>query len=300
MYLWLRKKLLKSLGSADEIEIAELKEKEKGLICFEGWEDLRLDCLLKASAEVLGKGFSGSAYKAALEDGIIVAVKRLSAVHFSAAQGGKVFDRQIRIIGRVRHPNVVSLEAFCDAHEEKLLVYNYMHKPRCRETNARLSHPEEDSGDRRRRTCVHPQVSDEVPASARQPEAVKHSDRRAGQRGCVSEWGIMRFAANIRCSPGDPSGCSSDRGTFTAVAPASQRYLAPELASGKEQATQESDVYSFCMMIQKVATDKEMEDGELQEEEISEMVKIALLCTAGRPEKRPEMSQVVRMMGEFL
>ncbi|KAG6501313.1 probable leucine-rich repeat receptor-like protein kinase At1g68400 [Zingiber officinale] len=118
--------------------------------------------------------------------------------------------------------------------------------------------------------------------------------------GCVSEWGIMRFAANIRCSPGDPSGCSSDRGTFTAVTPASQRYLAPELASGKEQATQESDVYSFCMMIQKVATDKEMEDGEIQEEEISGMVKIALLCTAGRTERRPEMSQVVRMMGEFL
>ncbi|KAG6501314.1 hypothetical protein ZIOFF_041193 [Zingiber officinale] len=51
MYLWLRKKLLKSLGTADEIEIAELKEKEKGLICFEGGEDLRLDCLLKALAE---------------------------------------------------------------------------------------------------------------------------------------------------------------------------------------------------------------------------------------------------------
>ncbi|XP_042401313.1 probable leucine-rich repeat receptor-like protein kinase At1g68400 [Zingiber officinale] len=85
-------------------------------------EDLRLDCLLKASAEVLRKGFSGSTYKTVLEDGIIVVVKRLRAVHFSAARGGKVFDRQMRIIGRVRHPNVVSQEAFCDAHEEKLLV----------------------------------------------------------------------------------------------------------------------------------------------------------------------------------
>lgn len=126
MYLWLRKKLLRSLGSADEIEIAELKGKEKGLICFGGGEDLRLDCLLKASAEVLGKGISGSTYKAVLEDGIIVAVKRLSAVHFSAAHGGKAFDRQMRTIGRVRHPNVVSLRAFCDAHEEKLLVYDFM------------------------------------------------------------------------------------------------------------------------------------------------------------------------------
>ncbi|KAG6501318.1 hypothetical protein ZIOFF_041197 [Zingiber officinale] len=79
--------LLKSLGSADEIEITELKEKEKGLICFKGGEDLRLDCLLKVLAEVLRKGFSGSTYKVVLKEGIIVVVKRLRAVHFSAAQG---------------------------------------------------------------------------------------------------------------------------------------------------------------------------------------------------------------------
>lgn len=118
--------------------------------------------------------------------------------------------------------------------------------------------------------------------------------------GCVAEWGIMRLATNFRCSPGDPLGSFSDQGTFAAAAVASQRYRAPELASGKEQATQESDVYGFGMMILEVATDKEMDDGELQQEEIMGMVKIAMLCTAERPEKRPEMSQVARMMSEFL
>lgn len=102
----------------------EGKEMDRRLVFFEGGEDLRLDSLLKASAEVLGKGTSGSTYKAVLEDGIMVAVKRLSAVQFPSHS--KAFNQRMHLIGRLRNCHVVSLRAYCNAHEEKLLVYDYM------------------------------------------------------------------------------------------------------------------------------------------------------------------------------
>ena len=105
-------------------EEEENKKKDKGLVCFEGGEDLRLECLLKSSAEVLGKGSTGSTYKAVLDDGLVVAVKRLSNVRFPSFS--KCFNRRLNLMGRLRHSNVVSLRAYCNAHEEKLLVYDYM------------------------------------------------------------------------------------------------------------------------------------------------------------------------------
>lgn len=83
-----------------------------------------LESLLKASAEVLGKGVSGSTYKAVLEDGIVVAVKRLSALQFPGRS--KAFDRHMRHVVRFRHRHVVSLRGYCNSNGERLLVYDYL------------------------------------------------------------------------------------------------------------------------------------------------------------------------------
>jgi hypothetical protein len=99
-------------------------QKSGALVCFEGGEELRLETLLKASAEVLGKGVSGSTYKAVLEDGIVAAVKRLSALQFPGRS--KAFDRHMRLVGRLRHRHVVSLRGYCSSNGERLLVYDYL------------------------------------------------------------------------------------------------------------------------------------------------------------------------------
>lgn len=76
-------------------------------------------------------------------------------------------------------------------------------------------------------------------------------------------------------------------------------YRAPELSAGKApKATQESDVYSFGMVLLEVVTDKEIDDGDC-EGEMMGMVKIGMMCTAECSEERPKMSQVLRMMSEF-
>ena len=108
----------KSFGSG-------VQEAEKNkLFFFEGCSfSFDLEDLLKASAEVLGKGSYGAAYKAVMEEGTNVVVKRLKEV----VVGKKEFEQQMEIVGRIgRHPNVMPLRAYYYSKDEKLLVYNYM------------------------------------------------------------------------------------------------------------------------------------------------------------------------------
>jgi hypothetical protein len=80
-----------------------------------------LEDLLRASAEVLGKGAFGTAYRAVLEDATTVVVKRLKEV----SAGRRDFEQQMELVGRVRHDNVVGLRAYYYSKDEKLLVYDY-------------------------------------------------------------------------------------------------------------------------------------------------------------------------------
>lgn len=81
-----------------------------------------LEDLLRASAEVLGKGTFGTAYKAVLESGPVVAVKRLKDVTISE----KEFRDKIEAVGEMDHHNLVPLRAYYFSRDEKLLVYDYM------------------------------------------------------------------------------------------------------------------------------------------------------------------------------
>jgi hypothetical protein len=133
MFVYVRRKLRSATDAPDAALCFEEEEKRDdrchktsgGLVCFDGGDELRLESLLKASAEVLGKGVSGSTYKAVLEDGIVVAVKRLSALQFPASRS-KAFDRHMRVVGRLRHRHVVSLRAYCNSNGERLLVYDFL------------------------------------------------------------------------------------------------------------------------------------------------------------------------------
>jgi hypothetical protein len=92
------------------------------LVFFEGPAlAFDLEDLLHASAEVLGKGAFGTAYRALLEDATTVVVKRLKEV----SAGRREFEQQMELIGRIRHGNVAELRAYYYSKDEKLLVYDY-------------------------------------------------------------------------------------------------------------------------------------------------------------------------------
>ncbi|KAF5743481.1 inactive receptor kinase [Tripterygium wilfordii] len=103
-------------------KISDSQDKNNRLVFFEGCSlAFDLEDLLRASAEVLGKGTFGTTYKAALEDGSTVVVKRLKEVSISK----KEFEQQMEVVGNIRRENVTALRAFYHSKDEKLMVYDY-------------------------------------------------------------------------------------------------------------------------------------------------------------------------------
>ncbi|OWM77333.1 pollen receptor-like kinase 3 [Punica granatum] len=81
--------------------------------------------LMKASAEVLGNGSLGSAYKAVMANGVSVVVKRMREMNAFTKEG---FDAEMRRFGKIRHPNILTPLAYHYRREEKLLVSEYIPK----------------------------------------------------------------------------------------------------------------------------------------------------------------------------
>ncbi|KAK1320899.1 putative inactive receptor kinase [Acorus calamus] len=116
------KKGSKERSSSLEKKAAGKQDENNRMVFFDGCNfAFDLEDLLRASAEVLGKGTFGTAYKAALEDAVTVVVKRLKDV----GVGRREFEQQMEVVGRVRHENVVELRAYYYSKDEKLMVYDY-------------------------------------------------------------------------------------------------------------------------------------------------------------------------------
>ncbi|GKU90288.1 hypothetical protein SLEP1_g4296 [Rubroshorea leprosula] len=78
---------------------------------------------MRASAELLGRGTMGIIYKAVLGKCLIVTVKQLDAG--LAGTSKEVFEQLMESVGGLRHPNLVPLRAYFQAHKEGLLIYDY-------------------------------------------------------------------------------------------------------------------------------------------------------------------------------
>lgn len=112
-----------SYGGGEDSDATSATDRSR-LVFFERRKQFELEDLLKASAEMLGKGSLGTVYKAVLDDGsTTVAVKRLKDANPCPR---KEFEQYMEIIGRLKHQNVVKLRAYYYAKEEKLLVYEYL------------------------------------------------------------------------------------------------------------------------------------------------------------------------------
>ncbi|GLJ42937.1 hypothetical protein SUGI_0890990 [Cryptomeria japonica] len=73
---------------------------------------------------ILGQGGFGRVYKGSLEDGEIVAVKR---IYQNSQEGLRQYESEIALIDSLSHPNLVPLLGWChDREGELLLVYEYM------------------------------------------------------------------------------------------------------------------------------------------------------------------------------
>ncbi|PIN03947.1 Serine/threonine protein kinase [Handroanthus impetiginosus] len=77
--------------------------------------------MLRAAGWMIGKGTFGYSYKAILENGNPIVVKRLRNVNVTY----EGFKQHIEVIGRIRHENVAELRTYHFSSNDKYLVYDY-------------------------------------------------------------------------------------------------------------------------------------------------------------------------------
>ncbi|OWM75573.1 hypothetical protein CDL15_Pgr021737 [Punica granatum] len=91
--------LLNSPKSAKHLNSCFLRT----VVTNSNWEDM-----LRASAEVLGKGLLATSYEAYLEDGPMIVVKMLKLAKVATTE----FEKLIEQISSIRHKNVATLRAY--------------------------------------------------------------------------------------------------------------------------------------------------------------------------------------------
>lgn len=73
---------------------------------------------------ILGKGGFGVVYKGRLNNGTVVAVKRIK--DYNAVGGEIQFQTEVELISLAVHRNLLRLWGFCSTESERLLIYPYM------------------------------------------------------------------------------------------------------------------------------------------------------------------------------
>lgn len=275
-----------------------------------------LEDLLKASAEVLGKGTFGTAYKAVLETGTVVAVKRLRDVTVPE----KEFREKIEAVGVLNHENLVPLMAYYYSRDEKLLVYDYMPMG----SFSALLHGNRGAG----RTPLNWETRSAIALGAAHGIAYLHSQGPTVSHGNIKSSNVLltkSYEARV-----------SDFGLSQVVGPSSTPnriagYRAPEVTDPRK-VSQKADVYSFGVLLLEMLTGKapthahlneegvdlprwvqsvvreewtaEVFDLELLryqnvEEEMVQLLQLAIDCVAQYPDKRPSMAEVSSRIEEL-
>ncbi|TYJ99108.1 LRR receptor-like serine/threonine-protein kinase FEI 2 isoform X1 [Cucumis melo var. makuwa] len=267
--------------------------------------------------DVVGSGGFGIVYRMVMNDCGTFAVKKIDG---SRKGSDQVFERELEILGCIKHINLVNLRGYCSLPSSKLLIYDFLamgslddflheHGPGKQplDWRARLRIA---FGSARGIAYLHHDCS---------PKIV-HRDIKSSNilldenlEPHVSDFGLAKLLVD-------------DDAHVTTVVAGTFGYLAPEyLQSGR--ATEKSDIYSFGVLLLELVTGKRPTDPSfverglnvvgwmhilLRENKMDEIVdkrckdvdadtveailELAAKCTDANPDNRPSMSQVLQFL----
>ncbi|KAG8473424.1 hypothetical protein CXB51_035605 [Gossypium anomalum] len=270
---------------------------------------------------VVGSGGSGRVYKGRLDDGSVAAIKRLKQ---RRTQGGlQQFQTEVEMVSMAVNRNLLRLRGFCLTPTERLLVYPFMLNGSVR--SCLRERPESQAPldwGVRKRIALGAARGLEYLHDHCNPKII-HRDLKAADilldenfDAVVGGFGLAKLMDYK-----DTHVITAVRGTIGHIAP---EYL----SSGR--ASEKTDVFGYGIMLLELITgqkavdiarfandddvmlldwvegllkEKKLEmlvDSDLQgnyiDEEVEQLMQVALLCTQSTPMGRPKMGEVVRMV----
>ncbi|KAK6920811.1 Protein kinase domain [Dillenia turbinata] len=321
IWVWMLSKKDRALKRYTEVKKQVEPEGSTKLITFHG--DLpypsceiieKLESLNEE--DVVGSGGFGTVYRMVMNDCGTFAVKRIDR---SREGSDQVFERELEVLGSIKHINLVNLRGYCRLPSSKLLIYDYLamgslddflheHGPESTLSwNARLKIAH---GSARGLAYLH---HDCFPR-------VVHRDIKSSNilldenlEPHVADFGLAKLLVD-------------EDAHVTTVVAGTFGYLAPEyLQSGR--ATEKSDVYSFGVFLMELVTgrrptdplfvkrglnvvgwmntllrenwledvvDKRCTDADA--ETVEAILEIAARCTDANPDDRPTMNHVLQLL----
>ncbi|KAK2987615.1 hypothetical protein RJ640_011336 [Escallonia rubra] len=280
-------------------------------------------------SKLLGRGGYGSVYKAVLDDGTTVAMKRRS---LSSRQGADEFRSEIELLSRLQHRNIVSLIGYCIDRGEMILVYEYMAKDNLAQ-NLHGNYGFPLGWIQRLHICINVARGLDYVHSGASLHSIIHRDVKTSNIlldenfvAKITDFGLSRIGrANQAYYVPDVLGSPSSVDThISTTVVGTLGYLDPDYFL-TNKVTSKSDVYAFGMVLLEVLCGRKAVDMSVDEEErnlarwamyciehgsveriidphldsrilpdcLKVFVGIARQCLHTRAQKRPTMAEVV-------
>lgn len=273
------------------------------------------------ASNCIGNGGFGATYKAEISPGVLVAIKRLAVGRF---QGVQQFDAEIKTLGRLRHPNLVTLIGYHASETEMFLIYNYLpggnlekfiQERSTRAVDWRILH-KIALDVARALAYLHDQCVPRVLHRDVKPSNILLDD---DHNAYLSDFGLARLLGTS-----ETHATTGVAGTFG--------YVAPEYAMTC-RVSDKADVYSYGVVLLELISDKKALDpsfssygngfnivqwacmllrqGRAKEfftsglwdagphDDLVEVLHLAVVCTVDSLSTRPTMKQVVRRLKQL-
>ncbi|CAA6673609.1 unnamed protein product [Spirodela intermedia] len=292
---------------------------------YEDWEAGTKALLDKGC--LIGGGTIGTVFKATFEGGVTIAVKKLETL--GRIRNQEEFEQEVGRLGSLRHPNLVAFQGYYWSPTMQLILSEFVPNDNLHQHLHSSGYSSSSSNGGRRGDLSWPRRYRIALGTARALVYLHHDCKPQVLHLNVKSTNIL-LDENYEAKLSDYGlgklfpmlGSSGTTKFHRAVG-----YVAPELASQSFRFSDKCDVYSFGVVCLEIATGRRpvdrseesevtvlcdyvramLEKGRASEcfdrtldgfaeNELTQVLKLGLICTSENPSRRPNMAEVVQFL----